>query len=109
MILLYLLVGANGLISLKDHENFRSFDILIENNDRSILTRSKDFLLISEDLGNGHYWLEAEAVARLSLKYEDSNWIKLYWEMLEKAESFGYFDPIKLKLKIRMIIWERAF
>ena len=100
---LYLFVGANCLISLKDHENFKSFDILTENNDPSTLTRSEEFLLISEDLGNGHYWLEAKAVARLSLEYEDKDWIKSYWEMLAKAEPFGYFDPIKCQIKAHLV------
>ena len=100
---LYLFVGANCLISLKDHENFRSFDILTENNDPSTLTRSEEFLLISEDLGNGHYWLEAKAVARLSLEYEDKDWIKSYWEMLAKAQPFGYFDPIKCQIKAHLV------
>ena len=100
---LYLFVVSNGLVSLKDHENFRSFDILTENNDPSTLTRSEDFLLISEDLGNGHYWLEAKAVARLSLEYEDKDWIKSYWEMLTKAQPFGYFDPIKCQIKAHLV------
>ena len=100
---MHLFVFANGLISLKDHQNFRSFDILTENNDPSTLTRSEDFLLISEDLGNGHYWLEAKAVARLSLEYEDKDWIKSYWEMLAKAQPFGYFDSIKCQIKAHLV------
>ena len=100
---MHLFVFANGLISLKDHQNFRSFDILTENNDLSTLTRSEDFLLISEDLGNGQYWLEAKAVARLSLQYEDKDRIKSYWEMLAKAQPFGYFDPIKCQIKAHLV------
>ena len=59
--------------------------------------------MISEDLGTGHYWLEAKAVALLSLAYEDKDWIKSYWEMLAKAQPFGYFDPIKCQIKAHLV------
>ena len=101
---LYLWVSVDSVVSLEDYENFTSFDILIENNDRSILTTSEDFLSISEDIGNDHYWLDAQAISSLSLKYEDGSWIKSYWEMLAKAEAFGYFDPIKCQIKAHLKI-----
>jgi hypothetical protein len=99
---LYLNVGANGAISLEDHDDFTLFSIFVENNNSAALTMSEDFLLISEDAGNDHYWLDAEAVAHLSLKNEDRVWLKLYWQMLAKAEPFGYFDSVKRRVKVHL-------
>ena len=99
---MYLKVGLKGAISLENHDNFTLFSILAENNNGVVLTTSEDFLSISEDAGNDHYWLDAEAVAQLSPKNEDRAWLESYWLMLAKAEPFGYFDPVNRKLKAHL-------
>ena len=99
---MHLRVGVEGAISLEDHDNFTLFNISAENNNSVVLTMSEDFLLIAEDAGNDHYWLDVEAVAQLSPKNEDSVWLKSYWQMLAKAEPFGYFDSVNRKVKAHL-------
>jgi hypothetical protein len=99
---LYLKISVEGAISLEDHDDFTLFNILAENKNSVVLTTSEDFLLISEDAGNDHYWLDAKAVAELSPKNEDRVWLESYWLMLAKAAPFGYFDSVNCKIKAHL-------
>lgn len=92
---MYILIAANGQLSLKDSDNMRAFSIL-EEESGSAATRLSAIATPTEEQ---HYWLDADAVVELSGRNDDQQWVKGFWDMLAKAEAYGYSDMEQRRVK----------
>ena len=92
---MYLLISADSTLSLEDVDNMNGFSI-VENSD---LTRSSAFSAIASQAGEGHYWIDIDSVIKLSSRREDQQWVDEFWNMLRKAEPYGYADLVNKRVK----------
>ena len=92
---MYILISADGTLSLEDIDNMNGFSI-VGNSD---LTRSSVFSAIASQAGEGHYWIDIDSVINLSSRREDQPWIDDFWDMLRKAEPYGYADLVNKRIK----------
>jgi len=91
----YILIAANGQLSVEDGENMRAFSIL-EEESGSAATRLSAITTPAEEQ---HYWLDADAVVELSGRKNDQQWVKGFRDMLAKVEAYGYSDMEKRQVK----------
>ncbi len=92
---MYILIAANGQLSVEDGENMRAFSI-VEEESGSAATRLSAIATPAEEQ---HYWLDADAVVELSGRKNDQQWVKGFWDMLAKVEAYGYSDMDKRQVK----------
>ena len=95
---MYLLITANGQLSLEDSDNMRAFSI-VEEESGLAATQLSPFATPAEDQ---HYWLDADAVVELSGREDDQQWVKGFWDMLVKVEAYGYSDMEKKRIKAHL-------
>lgn len=96
---MYLRISKDNALSLEQADDFGRFSIMVEERETSGWQTATGFTGIAQDAGGDHYWLDADAVASLSPKGEDADWLEAYWSMLAKSEPYGYYDTAKRKLK----------
>lgn len=92
---MYLLIAANGQLSLEDSDNMRAFSI-IEQDSGLAATHLSTIATPAEEQ---HYWLEADAVVELSGRKDDQQWVAGFWDMLAKVEAYGFSDMEKKRVK----------
>jgi hypothetical protein len=92
---MYIQIGADGNITLEDIDNMRAFSI-VEKQAGTAHDSLSDLGEVAED---NHYWLDANAVINLSGRSDDVDWVKQFWDMLSKAEPYGYSDVAGQRVK----------
>lgn len=92
---MYLLIAANGQLSLEDSDNMRAFAIVEEESGLA----AKQLSTIATPAEEQHYWLDADAVVDLSRREDDQQWVAGFWDMLAKVEVYGYSDMEKKRVK----------
>ena len=92
---MYILISADGTLSLEDIDNLNSFSIV----GNSEVTRSSAFSAMSIQAGEGHYWIDIDSVIKLSSRREEQQWVDEFWNMLRKAEPYGYADLVNKRVK----------
>lgn len=92
---MYILISADGTLSLEDIDNLNSFSIV----GNSEVTRSSAFSAIASQAGEGHYWIDVDSVFKLSIRCDDQQWVDDFWDMLRKAEPYGYADLVNKRVK----------
>ena len=92
---MYILIAADGQLSLEDSDNMRAFSI-VEEEGGAAATRLADIATPSEEQ---HYWLDADAVVDLSGRKHDQQWLQGFWDMLTRAEAYGYSDMQNKRVK----------
>ena len=92
---MYLLITANGKLSLEDSDNMRAFSIVEE---ESGLAASR-LAAIATPAEEKHYWLDADAVVELSGRKNDQQWVAGFWDMLTQVEAYGYSDMENKRVK----------
>ncbi len=90
---MFLKIAENGDLSLEEAEDFKRFHISGEPD------AGGAFGGISQDAGEGHYWLDADAVVAMSGNADDEAWCAAFWSMLEKAEPYGFSDVAGRRIK----------
>ena len=93
---MYILIAADGELSLQDSDNMRAFSI---REDETGLAASGLAQMATPAAEEQHYWLDAEAVLELSGRRDDSQWVDGFWDMLAKVEAYGYFDRSNKRVK----------
>jgi hypothetical protein len=93
------MVAANGTLTLEEPDDFTRFHISTEHRDGLAPNYSTAFQAIADDAGNAHYWLNADAIAELSPLNDDQQWLTAFWDMLAKAERFGFYDAERRVVK----------
>jgi hypothetical protein len=88
-------VAANGLLSLQDSDNFRSFAI-VRVDSGAPLARLEEIGSAAED---SHYWLDVDAVLELSGRKHDQLWVRNFSAMMASAAPYGYFDTSNNRVK----------
>ena len=96
---MYLNVTDAGVLSLEEVDDFKRFHIAAPPAQVSGTGASDAFLELSEDAGEGHYWLDADAIAALSGRVDDPDWMQNFWAMLEKSEPYGFADVQGRRIK----------
>jgi hypothetical protein len=91
----YLLIAANGQLSLEDGDNMRAFSIVEQESGLAATCLSAIATAAEEQ----HYWLDADAVVELSGRKDDQQWVAGFWDMLAKVEAYGYSDMEKKRVK----------
>lgn len=92
---MYILIAADGQLSLEDSDNMRAFSI-VEEESGAAATRLAD---IATPSAEQHYWLDANAVVELSGRKHDQQWLREFWDMLARAEAYGYSDMQNRRVK----------
>ena len=92
---MYLLIAANGQLSLEDGDNMRAFSIVEQESGLAATCLSA----IATPAEEQHYWLDADAVVELSGRKDDQQWVAGFWDMLAKVEAYGYSDMEKKRVK----------
>jgi len=92
---MYLLITANGQLSLKDSDNMSAFSI-VEEESGLAATRLSAIATPAEEQ---HHWLDANAVVKLSGRMDDQQWVAGFWDMLARVEAYGYSDMKKKRVK----------
>jgi len=95
---MYLLITANGQLSLKDSDNMSAFSIVEEESGLA----ATQLYTIATPAEDQHYWLDADAVVELSGREDDQQWVKGFWDMLVKVEAYGYSDMEKKRIKAHL-------
>ena len=95
---MYILITNNGQLSLEDSDNMRAFSIVEEERGLAVAQLSA----IATPADEQHYWLDADAVVELSGREDDQQWVKGFWDMLVKVESYGYSDMKKRLIKAHL-------
>ncbi len=70
---MYLLIAANGQLSLEDGDNMRAFSIVEQDSGLAATCLSA----IATPAEEQHYWLDADAVVELSGRKGDQQWVKV--------------------------------
>ncbi len=89
---MYLKIGTDGALSLEEVDDFKRFHISAEMDTLAGGDALLAFEAISEDMGDGHFWLDADAIIGLSGRSDDDDWNAAFWNMLEKAAPYGFSD-----------------
>ena len=92
---MYILIAADGQLSLEDSDNMRAFSI-VEEEGGAAATRLATLATPAEDQ---HYWLDANAVIELSGRGDDQQWVQGFWDMLAQVEAYGYSDMQNKRVK----------
>lgn len=92
---MYILIAADGQLSLEDSDNMRAFSI-VEEEVGAAATRLATIAIPSEEQ---HYWLDANAVVELSGRRHDQQWLQGFWDMLAQVEAYGYSDMQNKRVK----------
>ena len=92
---MHLLINNTGNLILEDIDNMKGFSI-VDKSENSNLTQ---LLTIAAPAEDNHYWLDANAVIKLSAKADDSKWVQDFWNMLAMVEKYGYSDMEKKRVK----------
>jgi len=95
---MYLNIKSDGSITLNETNDFGRFEIR-SSIDLAPGKLSDDFFSIAEPTDDDRYWIDAEAVVKLSSKSDDPEWCNQFWTMLEKAEPFGFADIARKRIK----------
>jgi len=94
----YLKLADDGTLTLEETDDFKRFHIAADPDKLS----EAGFQGMAEDAGDGHYWLDADAVAKLSGRSGDAEWMAGFWAMLEKAAPYGYADLEGRRIKAHL-------
>lgn len=89
---MFLKIADDGTLSLEETDDFKKFHI-------SGAPGGAAFEALAEDAGEGHYWLEADAIVALSGRADDGAWCDAFWAMLEKVEPYGFADVKGRRIK----------
>ena len=92
---MYILIAANGQLSLEESDNMRAFSI-VEAEGGTAVTR---LAAIATPAEAQHYWLDADAVIELSGRKDDQQWVAGFWDMLARVEAYGYSDMENKRVK----------
>jgi hypothetical protein len=92
---MYILISTDGTLTLEDIDNLNSFSI-VGNSDT---TRPSAFSAMASQAGEGHYWIDVDSVIKLSFRRDDQQWVDDFWDMLKKAEPYGYADLVNKRVK----------
>ena len=85
---MYIHVAVDASLKLEDIDNMKVFSIVEAVPGLSTQALSD----IAEPAEDNHYWIDADAVVRLSAKSSDPQWLEGFWNMLKKVEAYGYSD-----------------
>ena len=92
---MYILIAANGQLSIKDSDNLRAFSIV----EAKTGLAATHLATIATPAEERHYWLDADAVIALSGREQDQQWVKNFWNMLAQVEAYGYSDLKNRRVK----------
>jgi hypothetical protein len=92
---MYIQITQDGELSLEDIDNMKAFSIIEVVPGQSV-TALADIAVPAE---GDHYWIDAEAVIRLSSRAEDPHWLENFWAMLKMVEAYGYSDMENKRIK----------
>ena len=93
---MYILIAADGEVSLQDSDNMRAFSIREDEAGSAARWLAQMATPAAEEQ---HYWLDVDAVLALSGRRDDQQWVKQFWDMLTKVEAYGYSDMINKQVK----------
>ena len=95
---MYLNIEVDGSVTLEEANDFGRFEIR-SSIDLASGHLSDEFFSFAKPTDDGRYWIDAEVVVGLSSKSNDSEWCTAFWTMLEKAESYGFADIARKRIK----------
>lgn len=96
-----LVVTEDGQLALADAENFRAFHIEPAQVLGDGWASAAAFAAIASTADEpDHFWLDAEAVAKLGSGPE---WQEKFWAMLKKVEPYGYADLARRRIKAHAV------
>lgn len=101
--MVYLRILEDGRLALEEIDDFTRFHIAAAPGQLSGQGASPDFGRIAAEAGEGHFWLDADAVAGLSAKAGDDAWQGAFWTMLAKAEPYGFADLEGRRVKAHVV------
>ena len=104
---MYLSVEDDGRLVLEEIDDFRRFHFAAAPERVAEETAGPDFRHIAEAAGEGHFWLKADAIVALSAKSGDEVWTSAFWNMLAKAEPYGFADLQGRRLKAHLLRQDR--
>jgi hypothetical protein len=93
---MYILIDADGELSLQDSDNMRAFSIREDEAGSAARWLAQMATPADEEQ---HYWLDADTVLKLSGRRDDQQWVRQFWDMLTKVEAYGYSDMINKRVK----------
>ena len=85
---MYIHIDENGVITLQDFQNMKSFSIVDDSNGYHL----SELDSMSEPAEENHYWIDVATVIRLSPAGLDPVWEHAFLDMLKAAEPYGYSD-----------------
>jgi hypothetical protein len=91
----YILIDANGQLSIEDSDNLRAFSIV----EAETGLAATHLEAIATPAGDAHYWIDAGAVIALSGRRDDERWVNNFWNMLAQVEAYGYSDLANKRVK----------
>ena len=96
---MYLKISADCAVSLEEPDDFRRFAIVVVGPAPAGWQTSGAFSGFAEEAGDGHYWLDEDAVAALSPRRDDDAWRTAFGNMLKGAEPYGFYDSANRRIK----------
>jgi hypothetical protein len=93
---MYILVTDKGDLELRDSDNMRAFSIVLEAQSAPV---SGLTAIGAQAEDANHYWLDANAVAELSGRIKDQQWVQDFRAMLANVAPYGYYDSSKNLVK----------
>lgn len=96
---MFLKVLEDGGLVLEEIDDFKRFHIATLPEQTSGSAASPDFRRIAAEADEGRFWLDADAIVALSAKAGDDAWRDAFWDMLAKAEPYGFADVAGRRIK----------
>ena len=93
---MFVQISDTGDVTLEETGDFKRFHI-----DGDV--QNEQFLGMAEDAGDNHFWLDADAIVRISGQADDKDWCEAFWAMLGKAEPFGFADVAARRIKAHVV------
>ena len=81
-------VRKDQSLTLEEEDDFKGFCIRVKDLDTNISALD----VITNRIEDSNYWLDAQGVIALSSKSTEKEWLNQFWDMLKRAEPYGFAD-----------------
>lgn len=100
---MYVSVSQDGEFVLCEVDDFGRFHISVDQSDTLNLVKGTALATVAEVSNNGHFWIDADAIVKLSNREDDPVWCEAFWDMVRKADKFGYADLPSRRIKAHIV------
>jgi len=105
---MFVKLGIDGSVTLKDCDNFRAFKLVVEGGPKRLEQARRALANIAEIEDETHAWIYEQALRQRPEVAGDSTWQGSLGAMIEKAKPHGWIDEQKKAIKAHIEWTEKS-